>query len=294
MKLLDRLNEVAEGAKAIDTVCFHHNDSDGHAAAAVVVRKYGKNIGLVEMDYDKAEDYDFSDVPKDATVIIVDFSFKPEKMAELQKITQNITWIDHHKTMFDAPYNTKDMPGIRSDEGSGCYLAWIHFFPDLDIPKAIALVSDYDTWTNKIPDSMAFAEACRTIESPKSELWEKMLDNDESSVLGMIEKGKIILEYREAFCVGYSKDYGFECTFEGKKCFALNIYAWGSEAFGQRMNDYDICISFVFNGSQYQIGLYSAKDIDVGEIAKKHGGGGHKGAAGFIVDDLPFKPEKKE
>lgn len=31
-----------------------------------------------------------------------------------------------------------------------------------------------------------------------------------------------------------------------------------------------------------------AATIDVSVIAKAHGGGGHKGAAGFICDNLPF------
>jgi nanoRNase/pAp phosphatase (c-di-AMP/oligoRNAs hydrolase) len=44
---------------------------------------------------------------------------------------------------------------------------------------------------------------------------------------------------------------------------------------------------FSFDGDEWIISLYS-RNIDVSEIAKKYGGGGHKGAAGFHCKDLPF------
>lgn len=39
---------------------------------------------------------------------------------------------------------------------------------------------------------------------------------------------------------------------------------------------------------QFTVSLYS-ETVDVGAIAKAHGGGGHKGAAGFVCDTLPWK-----
>ena len=41
---------------------------------------------------------------------------------------------------------------------------------------------------------------------------------------------------------------------------------------------------------EYIVSLYTTQaDLDVAEICKKHGGGGHKGAAGFTCNELPFK-----
>ena len=50
---------------------------------------------------------------------------------------------------------------------------------------------------------------------------------------------------------------------------------------------------FSFNGRNgtWKYSMYS-KTVDVSNIAKKYGGGGHKGAAGFNMDKLIF--EKKE
>ena len=69
---------------------------------------------------------------------------------------------------------------------------------------------------------------------------------------------------------------------------------FGSEAFGDRMKNYDICLSFAYLGDSWTVGLYSDdKGIDVGKIAVKYGGGGHKGAAGFVSNNLPFKRSLK-
>ena len=41
-------------------------------------------------------------------------------------------------------------------------------------------------------------------------------------------------------------------------------------------------------GKHWSISLYTTrKDIDVGAVARNQGGGGHKGAAGFQLKQLP-------
>ena len=65
---------------------------------------------------------------------------------------------------------------------------------------------------------------------------------------------------------------------------------FGSEAFGEKFKQYPLCLSFVYMGNKWTVGLYS-ETIDVSVIAKKYGGGGHTGAAGFVCDTLPFKKE---
>ena len=82
---------------------------------------------------------------------------------------------------------------------------------------------------------------------------------------------------------------GFETIFEGYKAFALNLGLCNSEYFKSVDNGtYDLLMPFSFDGDEWIISLYS-RNIDVSEIAKKYGGGGHKGAAGFHCKELPFK-----
>ena len=86
----------------------------------------------------------------------------------------------------------------------------------------------------------------------------------------------------------YRKKYGWETNFEGHRCLAQGIYEFGSTVFGNDYKIYDICISYEYTGKNWIVSMYSQK-IDVGKIAQKYGGGGHKGAAGFVCDKLPFR-----
>ena len=71
----------------------------------------------------------------------------------------------------------------------------------------------------------------------------------------------------------------------------MGLYKFGGEAFGEKIKTYDICISFEFDGDNFVVSLYSER-IDVASIAEKYGGGGHKGAAGFVIKELPIKKKR--
>jgi nanoRNase/pAp phosphatase (c-di-AMP/oligoRNAs hydrolase) len=73
----------------------------------------------------------------------------------------------------------------------------------------------------------------------------------------------------------------------GQKAYALNAYRFGSQGFGEKAKEYPVCIAFIYDGRQFTVSLYS-ETVDVSTIAKSFGGGGHKGAAGFVCKELPF------
>ena len=69
----------------------------------------------------------------------------------------------------------------------------------------------------------------------------------------------------------------------------MNLGLCNGEYFDSiHQDDYDILIPFSFDGHQWHYSLYS-QTIDVSEIAKKYGGGGHKAASGFTWDNLLLK-----
>ena len=96
--------------------------------------------------------------------------------------------------------------------------------------------------------------------------------------------------YRDNYCANLRKAFGFECRLlspfgKYEKCYALNAYQFGSQQFGELMKTYDILVAFIYDGEKTTVSLYTEKpDVDVSAIAKEFGGGGHKGAAGFVVD----------
>lgn len=276
--------------------CYYHNDADGRCAGAIVnrfytLRKMCVPSSYVEVDY--KDDIDVGQIEKDEEVVVVDFSLKPRVMNGILQITRHIIWIDHHRTAFEyeKDYN-RSIAGVRDNNFSGCELAWNHFFHNEIMPACVALIGDRDKWAWKLGNTAAFNQGLYLYpHHPTDSVWKHLLDetsDDHFMTKQIIGEGEVCLRYRDSFCKDYADSYGFETKFEGYKAFALGIYMFGSEAFGRRFEKYPMCLSFAYLGNKWVVGLYS-EAIDVSRIAKRYGGGGHKGAAGFVCDELPFE-----
>lgn len=271
--------------------CYYHNDADGRCAGAIVYKYYetckDDKYGYKYIEVDYATTIDTDQIQLNETIVIVDFSFKPEVMEEVLKVTRNIVWIDHHKTAFEYKYS-QELNGIRNVNYSGCELAWKYFFPKKPIPRGVELIGDRDKWAWRLDATAKFNEGLKLHpHQPQDLIWDKILKDDSETLSLLCGTGETCLRYRNMICEDYCNKYGFELEFKGYKCFAAGIHMFGSETFGERFDKYDICISFEFNGKNWIISLYS-KEIDVSEIAKKYGGGGHTKASGFTSKKLPF------
>jgi oligoribonuclease NrnB/cAMP/cGMP phosphodiesterase (DHH superfamily) len=281
-------------------ICYHHNDLDGRCAAAIVLRAHPA-CKTREICYKDTPDFE-KEVEQGEIVFIVDFSFKPEQMEQLFKRTSplNIHWIDHHKTAqsYDYSFPASKLPGVRdfSTPGkSGCELAWEYFFEGKPLPEAVRLIGDYDTWRFETKKQTEFFyEGMKLLETaPKNHVWDTLLcflaEDEEAttSVPQIMLNGRIAIKYRDNFCANYRQFFGWETIFEGHKCYVVNLYMIGIPGFGEKFDQYDICIACVYQAGKWTVSLYS-KSVDVSIIAKKYGGGGHVGAAGFVVDALPF------
>ena len=273
---------------------YYHNDLDGRCAGAIAYRATkteGTKIELIELDY--KDEIKVKEINLCERICIVDFSFKPEIMEKVLLLTKNVIWIDHHKTAFEYKYS-QELRGKRDNAYSGCELTWRYFHFDKQMPRAVELIGDRDKWAWKYGRETAEFNMGMKLynHQPKDAIWDRLfgLPLRLAEVPNITKKGKFCLQFRDMFCNDYAKSYGFETEFEGYKCFALGLYMFGSEAFGDRMKNYDICLSFAYLGDNWTVGLYSDdKGIDVSKIAMKYGGGGHKGAAGFVSNNLPFK-----
>ena len=303
-------------------ICFFHADLDGRMSAAIVhgwagIKDSARKAEFIEMDYAKPVPLD--KVRPNEQVWIVDFSFSLEDMKRLLEITKDVTWIDHHVTAIerfkDWPYKIR---GIRQSGTAACVLTWkyMHWWtsrgegaenfgagcgPGLEIPRAVAMIGDYDAWLHQIPDSTAFYEGCKLLDSTpgSTDMW-NLMTGEADGVYGdgtplpkrdvcgsVIEKGKAAIAYRDAYCKEMCDAYGFESEIYGIKCWVTNIFKFGSLGFAGRMEQYPICVGCVYDGNRWTISLYSTT-VDVSVICKSHGGGGHKGAAGFVATELPF------
>jgi len=285
--------------------CFHHNDADGRCAAAIVAWFHGAwnhsqpfdpdALKFIEMDYKTTPE--IAMVGPQERVYIVDFSFKPEVMTELRKRTDDVVWIDHHASCQDYAYARENIAGLRDfeDKGlSGCELTWMYLFgtraQSPKMPYGIQLIGDYDAWRLRLPNVMEFRAGIEIEDqSPLSAMWPRLFES-RKAVEDIIQAGMICIHYRDQYCADMMKQFGFETELDGIQAYVCNVFRFGSPGFGATFKAYPMCIAFAFDGSRFTVSLYSErKDIDCAAIAKKFGGGGHHGAAGFVCDQLPFK-----
>lgn len=292
--------------------CFYHNDADGRCSGYLVHEYvepndnplYGREF--IEINY--GMEFPFDKIRKDEQVYIVDYSISPDEMNQLFDITNNIHWIDHHRTAIDKYENfNRTIFGIRSDLVAACMLTYFyvkhidtvtHVDKDVidlfdtsnkNIPRFVQLIADWDAWKFEFgQDTKDFITAFNSYDfSPESEVWNVFSKFDESCE-GMIQEGRIMNIYRDGWAKSYM-ELGFETEFEGYHIFAVNLGRCNSEYFKSLPEGkYDAFMPFVFDGEQYTVSIYS-KTIDVSKIALKYGGGGHKGASGFRCKELPFK-----
>ena len=284
---------------------IHHNDADGRCAAAIVAAWYPAPIPcrFFETDYKTPPPLDL--IRPGEHVAIVDFSYKPDDMdAVIAKAggPQWIIWIDHHATARDYGYV---VPGLRcfTDKGpSGAELAWRHCFPDRPEPRIVTLIGDYDTWRLEMDGSTALRVALESeapARDPSSDWWSRVLAGGEfhdSEWERLVVGGRAMIRFRDGLAASLGKGYGFDTTFHDLRCRFVNLYGMGSAAIGEDvLREYDAGLNAIWDGRQWTVGMYSVRDdVDCGGICKEHGGGGHKGAAGFVCDTLPFAPEAEK
>jgi oligoribonuclease NrnB/cAMP/cGMP phosphodiesterase (DHH superfamily) len=266
---------------------------DGRCSAAIVKRRVKRKVYFIETNYKDPPPK--ADSIRNTDVVIVDFSYKPEEMEKILKVARSVTWIDHHATAKDYPY--QDIPGLRDFDNkskAGCELTWEYFFPMLPVPLAVQLIGDYDKWALQMEDCKVFYEGMKLLKNgPEEELWEDLLSDNLGDVEAIIKSGRTATLYRDNYCNDLCRGFGYETEISGYHAYACNQYMFGSGGFGHRFNQYPLCIAYIHDGINFTVSLYS-ENVDVGEIAKKYGGGGHKGAAGFVCKILPFNKEGLE
>ena len=283
------------------TICYHHNDLDGVAAAALV--KYFIIDKMTEEDFICCNHSDPipTDIAKGKIVYIVDYSFGKNEIEYFKEIILNaekVIHIDHHKTSIDLENSNdvyKNLDGIRDTSMSGAALVYRYFrrINDLEnMPLWIQYVSDFDTWTHKFkPISSYFNLGMQSHLNPTDRIYTDFMYGsfNYGMVDNIINYGKVISEYNEN---RYKKniDNAYEVTVDDKyKALVLNTTDFGSNIFGDKIKEYDMCMVWRRVKDKYLYSVYSEKEyIDCAKLCEKFGGGGHKGAAGFTSDHVVF------
>ena len=172
-----------------------------------------------------------------------------------------------------------DIPNTHFDmTKSGAMLAWEFFHPGKDHPKFIGYIEDRDLWKWELPYSKEFAAAFDMVPFEFEE-FEKF--EDDSVFDDAVKRGSYILAYAKTV-VKKICDKAVKRRFRGYDVLVVNASHWISEIGSSLSPNCDFAVIWYYSHSSNatKVSLRSFYDsVDVSEIAKKFGGGGHKKAA---------------
>lgn len=268
-------------------LCIYHGGEclDGFAAAWVIWRKFGADVQFHAGIYGKP--------PPDVTglnVAIVDFSYKRAEMFALAKNAKSILVLDHHKTA-QAELDGLSGPNLKVHfemERCGAMLTWRHFFPDEAAPLFLAYIQDRDLWTKQLPGVEEFTSALRSYPMDFG-VWNQIILESRRAEKArlpepLISEGGAIQRYFRTL-VESAKKHAHPRDIGGYVVPVVNASLFlASEVCGELAEGQPFAAMYAETSTGVIWSLRSRLDgIDVSEVAKKFGGGGHKNAAGFTV-----------
>jgi uncharacterized protein len=264
-------------------VIYHGNCPDGFASAWACHKHLDGDIEVVAGV--------FGHPPPDVRgrdVLIVDFSYARATLVELKSKAQSLYVFDHHKSA------ESDLEGLDfcffDMERSGAGLAWDllpSVYDDRVAPRPrpwlIDYVEDRDLWRFALPESRAVNDAIMVVPHELAAFDALSLRDLADLAAEGRAIGKKVGAYADAVAGAGVRlvdgVFGFDAVpivnaphVMVSDLLALVLDRTGSPiaiAWAQRADGF------------YSYSIRSRGDVDASELARSHGGGGHRNAAGF-------------
>ena len=272
-----------------ETLVIYHADClDGLGAAWSAFCKLGSLARYIPARYGD----DIPDFEPGATLYVLDFSYSPQLLVDASTKAGRIVLIDHHLTAMeqcDDFFKIRPVPEnllINFDMSrSGCILAWQYFCRDPEPPKILLHIEDRDLWRFKLDGTREITMA----------LFERMSANfaeiGKLDLTELLEVGRIQVKQFSGMVQRLAKS-AHRVSVSGRVGLAVNAPSMFSSDLGHVLAEKSgtFGMTYLYDGrkQQWLFSLRSIGDYDVGHLAVCFGGGGHKNAAGFALDNNPF------
>jgi oligoribonuclease NrnB/cAMP/cGMP phosphodiesterase (DHH superfamily) len=273
----------------VNCVIYHADCTDGFGAAYAAWKQLGNRA-----EYFACKHGTPPPNVKGKNVVILDFSYGNELTKKMIEEANSLLVIDHHKS---AMVELHDISNTKFDmTKSGAILAWEFFHPGKEPPKFIRYIQDRDLWNWELEYSKEFSAAFDMVPFEFEE-FEKF--EDDSVFDDARKRGSFILAYSKTV-IKKVCEKASPRKMEGMDVMVVNASHWMSEIGARLAPDCDFAMIWYWDHDEKltKVSLRAFHEtVDVSEIAKKFGGGGHKKAAGFQlskskhVEDLFDKPK---
>ena len=271
-------------------VIYHGGCRDGFCAAYVAWKGLGPDTVFFPGYYGQPPPVREQTAGRD--VYVLDFSYPRAQMQQLANDCASILVLDHHATaeaaLIDLPFAQFDMTR------SGAGMAWDHFFPGEPRPWFVDYVEDRDLWRHALPHSEELCAYLGAVPFDFTE-WDKLASGSSSE-----DRAADIERYQHlgAAVLMKVKQYVAEVAKNavlGEFCGHKGVPFVNAPQCDISELVHALCVGkplavgwFVRGDGMHQYSLRSeAGGVDVSELARKFGGGGHRHAAGFQLNDSP-------
>jgi oligoribonuclease NrnB/cAMP/cGMP phosphodiesterase (DHH superfamily) len=285
-------------------ICFYHSaDLDGHLSGELV-RRVHPDCEMLGINY--GDTFPWEKVAGQE-VWMVDFGLQPfSLMQRLAQEARKLVWIDHHKSNLEAweaegfppgPFNAGNYVAMTLEvDKAACELVWECLHPGATLPGFVRLIGRHDVWDHSDPYTLPFQYGMRAKETlPGSPVWDALFESRAllcPVIKSIVEEGKSILAYQEKADRSYAEACAYEASWLGHRVVVMNRFSTGSKSFDSVFDPqrHAFMVSFAYRPGFWTVHLYSDDGgVDLAAIAAEHGGGGHKGAAGFQTLELPLE-----
>ncbi len=266
-------------------ILITHNDLDG-IGCAVLALAINLETKVYVCTYDDVNKVVADVFSEEDELFITDLSVNQETAEKLNK-RGRVTLLDHHKTA--AWLNQYPWAQIDNNRcGTALFYNYLvaqnsqlNLQPYEDF---VLLVNDHDMWLHKDPRSRQLNRLLQIV-------------GDNGFISRFVTKPEVdfapveqfLLELEEEKIQNYCRNTAVYQTIDkdGNKyifAFAERYTSELAEYLLKKYQDYKYVMLANLNVINPKISLRSRGDFDVSVVAKQHGGGGHKAAAGFSVE----------
>ena len=263
---------------------------DGFAAALAARIFYGERaeyLGLDHGDVTKVEDLP---ALQGRAVYILDFSFSPEILTQVEARAAKLVLLDHHQSAADKLTGFACRCGVvHFDMGkSGARLAWEFFHPNSPVPALVTFVEDRDIWVWRYPESAAFLAAL-DMEVFDFARWADIAAFDAEQLAQFMARGQAMDEKFTKLAADIAEG-AQPVVFNGQSGLMVNAPGVFHSLVGELLSKKSGTFALMWTackGGIVKVGLRSQRGYDCIPLAESMAGGGHAQACGFKM-----KPER--
>ncbi|MBI3929675.1 MAG: hypothetical protein HY319_29310 [Armatimonadetes bacterium] len=216
------------------------------------------------------------ELPPEARLAIVDFSYSRDLILELKSRCTDIIVLDHHIT---AREELRGLDFAIFDlNRSGARLAWDYWHPGQPPPLLIEYVEDKDLWRFELPSSKEVSVALHSYPMDFG-LWSAL------DVETLKMEGVALLRLQEQLVEAACRRARWG-NINGYQVPIVNATEFRSEIANRLCEMYPrarfAAAYYDTQEGERAWSLRSIGEFDVAAVARHHGGGGHRNAAGYL------------